>query len=238
MNCECSKCAEKNKYLYHLPENKELSQYPLIIKANKELLYPEIKDSRLICNKLNISTIIPRTLNYLHLIELDISNNNIKEIPCIQSIKILKCNNCNLKTLPLLPALEYLECSNNKICNIPNYRKLKYLDCSNNYITNINIICLQKLICNNNLISGVSIKDLKYLEAKKCPIITIYKLPLINKRSSIILDNKLFFISSHGQHIDDRHIILDWYNKKINADINRFNILTRNILKYLFILKN
>jgi hypothetical protein len=237
MNCSCYKCIKKNKHLYELPENKELSKYPLIMKDNNSLFYPEIKDSRLICNNLNIRFIIPRTINYLHLIELNISDNNIKEIPYIQSIKILKCNNCNLQNLPLLPELEYLECSNNKICEIPNYKKLKYLNCSNNYINKISFNNLQKLICNNNMLSDINIKSLKYLEAKKCPITTIYKLPLINKRSSLILNNKLSLIYSHGQHIDEQYIVLDWYNKKINADVNRFNKFTKNILRFLFILK-
>jgi len=238
MNCNCFNCNNKNKNLYYMPDNKDLIKYPLIMKDTEKLFYPEVNDSRLICVGLNISLIIPRTLNYMHLVELNISNNNIEEIPYIQSIKILNCNNCNIKNLPYLPNLEYLECKNNKLINMPNYRNIKYLDCSNNYIYNIKIDKLQKLICNNNLISDINIPTLTYLEAKKCPINTVYKLPLINKRSSLMLNNKLLFITSHGQHIDNKYIIIDWYNKKINANINNFNNFTKNILKYLFIFKN
>lgn len=251
MNCNCSRCIEKNKYLHTIPENRDLMLYPIIMKDNNFLFYPEIKDSRLICNNLNITLIIPRTINYLHLIELDISNNNIKVIPYIPSIKILKCNNCGLTELPYLPNLEYLECAQNKLLEIPNYKNITYLNCSDNYIKKINTRAqstnattsttphkLQKLICNNNLISDINIKSLKYLEAKKCPILVIYKLPLINKRSSLILDRKLLFITSHGQYIDEKYVLVNWYNKKLNSNINikKFNKFTQNILKYLFLL--
>jgi Leucine-rich repeat (LRR) protein len=96
---------------------------------------------------------------YTHLKRLDISNNKLRRLSVINSLKILVCDDNNLKQIksyPKLkklscernsieeikvsPCLSILECEHNKLVIIENFPNLKWLYCSYNDIT-----CMQQL---------------------------------------------------------------------------------------------
>jgi hypothetical protein len=222
------KCHDK------LPHNNYLISYPLLLRQNKNLICPFINTNKLLINNMGITNISLQTLNYVFLKELDISDNNIRYMPEIISLKILKCNNCNIDKLPdFQPALEILECCNNNITKIPFYKELTSINCSTNLIKNIPFLPkLTHLTCCNNPITSISNSKLVYLKARNCPLIIVHKIPSLIKKSSIMVNNKFKWLYEDKQDIDRKYVVLDW-----NTGLNKINITNfSNYWKKIFIL--
>ena len=168
-----------------LPYNTLINNPIIIYYHSNEFDIPEIKNELNAENK-NIRYILPRTISYMFINEINISYNNIVELPVIHSLIKLKCNNCRLMNLENYPKLKYLECANNYLSELPEYKNLTYLDCSNNMISNINHLqSLKKIICSDNPIQSINLKELISLKADNCPIITLHHMPGLSSYSYI-----------------------------------------------------
>ena len=104
------------------------------------------------------------------IIELDVSNKNLSELPDISrftKLQKLSCYNNQITQLDNLPnSLEELYCDNNQITqldNLPN--SLQRLFCTNNQITQLDNLpnLLQTLFCYNNELPSY---DLEYWKQK------------------------------------------------------------------------
>jgi hypothetical protein len=236
MECYCAECTYKNNiYKQTIPYNKELIKFPIVTVKDGSIYYPNVEHNRLIIPNYRITIILLRTLNYMFLTELDISGNDIKIIPDIFSLKILKCNNCRIKNLPkTLYQLEELECKNNFICKIPYYKYLTKLDCSNNMIDDVSHLSkLTYLTCCNNPIMSIHNKSLTFLKAKNCPILIMHKIPSLIRRSSSLINNKFIWIKENKQDIELSYILVDWNTGKHNIKLNKLSDRWQKILKFI-----
>ncbi len=169
----------------------------------------------------HITCIFCSSCIYLSLNTLIINDNKLRWFPPINSLEKLIVNNCELKELPIdLPNIVELNCSSNEITTIPYYKKLKKLDCSDNPIKYLPDIELTNLKCNNTLITSIPIYTLIYLEAKYCPINTIYDIKSLIKRSSSILDGKISYTYKRSEKINTNNIILNYQNKTLKLLVN------------------
>lgn len=198
-------------------------KYQLISKNkfNKYYTYLNLANS-------NISSIWITSLCYLKIEELNISNNNIKFIPDIFSLKKLICDNCDLRQLPkYMPRLEYLSCKNNKITLIPYYNNLKYLDVTNNLISSIVYNKLEELICSDNPI--IEIPPVKKIKAYNCPILSIGN-DVNMEKYGVIINNRFKWMERYN--IEIKYSILNWKDKYTRIKIERkFN---KKLFKFLF----
>ena len=155
---------------------------------------------RFICRSCSI-----KNINYFpdNLIDIDISNNNLYQIPELPiKLKLLNCMSNNLVKLPDLPnSLENLNCSFNKIKHLPPLPKnIDTIQCVCNNLENLPYIPEQivKLIFNNNP-CYLKYKDLWHNEMyfsdrlkilnRKIKIDVIIKEVLTNKVENIASQN-------------------------------------------------
>jgi Leucine-rich repeat (LRR) protein len=144
-------------------------------------------------------------LNKELVIELDISNNQLTQLPdCINdlpNLQYLYCWNNKLTILGKLnlPNLQYLYCNNNKLTtlgqlNLPN---LQELYCDNNKLTTLgelNLPNLQYLYCiNNNLttLGQLNLPNLQILGCSSNKLTTLGELNLPNLQRLYCWNNKL-----------------------------------------------
>ena len=127
---------------------------------------------------------------YPFLKRIDCSNNNIRDIPIIDSLEILVCENNNIEKIPnKLQNLRKLICSYNKISYIDGLMSLQILEIDNNKLETIkNTNRLKELYCSNNLIS--SIIDLNKIEILHCYNTNIRKLDYYNSLVELMCDYK------------------------------------------------
>jgi Leucine-rich repeat (LRR) protein len=221
MNCisECSICYPTHQL--YLTENKDLTDSPLYAIQQGIIIKPKQRNGVLHLPKQQISDLFCRTLIYQTIKELDVSYNLVTYIPEILTLRKLKCTNCKLNKLPnaeLLPHLVELNCSDNLLIEIPNYQSLKKLECSINYISELpKYNKLTHLTCNNNPITDIYIPSLEYLEALGCCLTVIYNLPLLYKKSSVLINGDLKYIICKREKIDNRYKLIDWRNSTCSS---------------------
>lgn len=148
----------------------------------------------------NNFSVLPNLKYFENLIAIDISFNNISNLPLFSSsIEEIICNNnriINLDSLINYKNLKRLNCSNNKIETIPCLNNLELLICNDNEINELNIFPnLLKLNCNNNKIKIIeNLPKLKKLECDSNKIMKINNLTCLeelycNDNCIIGLDN-------------------------------------------------
>ncbi len=214
----------------------ELNRRPLIILklGSNHLNTPCLTD---VVNLpgMQIRSIIPRTISFIRIQELNIANNHIQFLPDIHTLIKLNCSNCAMDELPkILPQIEEIDCSGNAIVELPEsryYPKLKKLVCSRNQIFFIPTYeSLESLICNNNLIKSINIKTLTYLEAYKNPITTIHDLPSTRHRSPILINGRIEYKQRNSEHLDTEHVRVSWPDKKCYDLILKQRIKSHDVL--------
>lgn len=209
-----------HKNSYH--ENKYISEHPITIIINHKMFAPEIINESAVLDSQQIQGILLNTLNYLHIKSLSIKKNPLMFLPDIYTLATLDCSNCMLKELPTyMPVLTTLNCSNNLIKSIPNYSQLSRLDCSNNIISKLpELPSLKSLIINNNPITQIYTPTLTYLEAYNCPILILFDIPGLVRRSSIMDKTGSFkWILTRTEKINHKNILIDWVNNTIDPKI-------------------
>ena len=187
------------------------SQIQLI--SSGRIINPQISDFSLLISNSQVTDLILNAIINLTLEVLDISNNNIRQIPDIISLRILKCNKSNVYKLPdCLPNLQELQADDNYIQLIPRYPKLQKLSASDNLVTSLSNYThsiLQHISINNNPITGINIPSACSIQAINCPLLEIGLMPLLNKKSSIITNNKLQWITIRNiKH--NSSLVIDW----------------------------
>ena len=224
-----------------IPENKHAVEHPLTIVQNGVSTTPTILGESLILDSQNVSSVWLNTLNYLYVKSLSIRNNPLTFLADVYTLRNLDCSNCKLKALPgYMPALTTLNCDNNIITRIPNYKNLVRLSCANNIITKLPILpSLKSLIINNNPIIEVNILTLTYLEAQGCPILFLYDIPGLVRRSSTLERNGSFkWITTRTEKINSKLILIDWTKCKTHPAFTK--ILSKSkfwskVFKYLLV---
>jgi Leucine-rich repeat (LRR) protein len=114
---------------------------------------------------------------------LDVSNNNLTELPDLPNCIILKCHNNNLEKLPPMPKCQRLICATNRLTELPDLPEVLVLGCVRNQLTKLPYMpkC-QKLLCSGNNI--VSIPEANY-KMLVCSYTSVTQLP--NLESCIAL---------------------------------------------------
>lgn len=243
--CGCFLC--KTRYDLSLPENNDTTKHPLAILQAGVISTPEISCESLVLDSQHISSIMLVTLNYLHIKSLSVRNNPLTFLPDIYTLHTLDCSNCGLTSLPsYMPVLTTLNCSANLIKEIPSYQRLTRLECSNNLITALpKLPKLASLTCNNNPLPQIHIPTLTYLEAYDCPILVLYDIPgLVRRSSTLDFTGSFQWITTRTEKINSKRILINWPARKIKQPI--ISILSRTrfwraVLKYIikeFPLKN
>lgn len=162
--------------LSFIPDLRKYSDYNKIL--NIEYLF--INDNNL--TSLNVS-------QFKNLTVIDISNNNISELPYLPNmLEELACENNMIKYITDHNKLKILLCSNNKMTEIGNYSQLKTLSCDKNNIQNMKSYNqLEKLECFDNPITNISNqKQLKYID---CSNTKLNKLPCLENVEVMVLNN-------------------------------------------------
>lgn len=138
--------------------------------------------------------------NCTQLKTLYISNNQIRDLSCIENhptLDILLANFNKITDIPRnIPNLRKMQIKNNRLKKIKSYSKLIYLDCRNNNITEIeDQSSLKDLIISYNDISDIPvINTLKYLEIVHT---NIEKIKYMKRLEELIcLSTKVKYISS------------------------------------------
>ena len=246
-NCDfnCSVCnynehIRNNKITYML-ENKDLLDKPFFALQNKILIEPKQYNGKLNLSNKSITALFNKTIIYQNIRELNISNNNIKQIPYIHTLEILNCSDCNIRELhdsTILPNITELYCNNNLLTIIPHYINLKKLECSSNLIKHIPAFKkLTYLICNDNPITDINIQSLTYLEAYGCPILVLYKIPSLHKRTSVIINGEMKILITKQEKLNTNNILINWNNNTCSKEIkNRLksNSLLCTVVDFLF----
>lgn len=219
--CKCFQC-----FVLETPiiENKEIAKFPITAVRKKSTYKPLLQGTDLNLSNMQINSIWMNTISYMYLRTLLIKDNPLTYLPDIYTLCTLDCSNCNLKELPsYLPNLTDLKCSNNFIKSIPKYPTLLKLDASDNIITKIdrkNFPKLKSLVINNNPITKIYVPTLTYLEAYRCPLIILYNLPGLARRSSVMgTAGKFEWIAFRAEKITVDFVLIDWTTNKISTDL-------------------
>lgn len=253
-SCMCNLCVfytAKNEIIdnrinniitaYELPENKFTTDHPLTIVQNKNITLPEITSNHLSIDDQSVEMIFTNTLIYLHLQILSVKNNPLTFLADIYTLTTLDCSNCKLRSLPTyMPVLTNLNCANNLINHIPNYKNLIQLDCSNNIIGNVDHLTkLKHLKINNNPTTQVNIQSLTYLEAYDCPILILYDLPgLVRRSSTLDMDKSFKWITTKMEKVNKDHILVNWsahtVNDKLTDILRKKSAFWYKLIKVVF----
>jgi len=209
----------------------------LYVIKNGSIECPAITNNALYVPSQQINYVLFRTISFLNIQILDISDNKITWLPDLFSLRILKCENCKLTALPTyMPNLEELNCNNNYIKLMPDYPRLSKLNCSNNLIEQLpSMLKLRTLQISDNPIYDINIQSLTSLIAYNCPILVIRKNPLLIKRSSKIDGSVFKWVSTTNAKVDYDKIIIDWNISKLYMhNVNKPRILNK-LYSFLFI---
>lgn len=235
---ECDKCYPKNSRLLI---DDELAHSPIYYTKDDSTMHTPIVESKTVdISNMSISAIFCKTISYMNIIELDVSNNPIKWLPEIASLEILRCNNCNIMDLPVyLPNLKELECENNIIKKLPQFNNLRKLHCSKNLITHIPYKKIQVLKCNQNPITSINIQTLTYLEATDCPILVIHHIPSLYKHSSVLIDHTLKKLMVKREKINKDFVQINWHDRTISDSLLK-RLMTHSTISKVcpFLFKN
>lgn len=238
--CDCYRC--RNVPQTTLPENKDAEEHPITVVSNKLLSKPYVVDGiSLNLTNSGTSSVWLNTLNYLHLRNLTINKNPLTFLSDIYTLHTLDCSDCKLKELPsYMPLLADLNCSNNIISVLPEYPSLARLNASNNIIPRLPVLPkLKSLTINNNPLTDIDIPTITYLEAYGCPLLVVYDIPGLTRRSSAI-DTKsgaFKWITTRAERISKEHILIDWNTRHIHPDLHAIlskQPIYKHISKYLF----
>lgn len=159
-------------------------------------------------NILNIEkqyiTILPKLKPFQNLTELNISNNKLRDVSQLTTLKklvTLDCGYNTIKSLPILPNLTTLRCQYNRLTRIKSYPKLEYLICWHNPIIEIlSMPKLKKLMTCNTYIDKINdfpelellrieqtkisyvpyMKNLSYIEFRNTYIKSLPEMPKLN----------------------------------------------------------
>jgi len=189
----------------------DLTEQSILVKNPDGLYLVDTKLDHISLINQKIQSIWIRTISFLHLKSLDISNNPIKELPDIITLQILKCQNCKLSSLPLLPELKQLDCQSNQITVLKRYPKLQILNCSDNPINSINIPTLTKLT------------------AYDCPLLSLHY--TYSNRSGVFLNGK-FQWKTLNCRVELKYILIDWQSSICNVKFN--SKFMKKLSKFLF----
>jgi Leucine-rich repeat (LRR) protein len=143
--------------------------------------------------------------NKQFVIELDISNNQLTQLPeFINEFINLQTLNCSFNKLTTLgelnlPNLQILDCGNNKLTTLGelNFPNLQELSCSSNKLTTLgelNFPNLQELYCNYNQLTTLGELNLPNLQLLYCyynKLTTLGELNLPNLQELYCYNNKL-----------------------------------------------
>jgi internalin A len=178
-----------------------------------------------------------------NIIELDISQSNIKILGNLENLvnlEILNCDNnflSSLEGIEKLINLEFLSCGYNQLTSlerIENLINLEYLDCSYNQLTLLeeieNLTNLKNFYCyNNSLTSLKSVENLNNLKALYCYDNLLTSLEGIENLTNLIKNNKKIIKELNYDFIDsDDYIELnDLFNNLIKCKNN--NKIDKNI---------
>lgn len=215
------------KYSESIVENEHMVAKPLKILQNGRIEEPAHVNGVLLLPNSHIDAIFLKTLIYVNIRELDVSNNPLTWLPEMQSLEKLNCSGCKLTALPSpLPKLKELKCADNYLSTVPYYKNLVKLECSNNLIQDLsqyNNSKLESLIATNNPLTSINIPSLTYLEAYDCPLLVIHNLPSLHKKSSVIINNEMKFMMFRKEKISKERRLIDWYDN--TCDIAVYNKL-------------
>ena len=160
-----------NNLLVTLPDLDHLKNLEIMdCTCNRLITFGKlpISLSELMCR--NNKLIRLPVLNQLE--KLDVSHNQLKQIPKMIKLKILVCNDCGLRELPMLPELRKLTCNNNKITRLESYHQLTDLVCVKNRLTKIPVMSkLQELVCDENKVRIIpNLESLQFLSCIHNPL--------------------------------------------------------------------
>jgi Leucine-rich repeat (LRR) protein len=178
---------------------------PLAVITNDNTVQLLDNDTVINLKSLKITVLYLRSLSFLRLTHLYISDNYIKWLPSIQTLETLDCSNCELSSLPTdLPNLKTLRCASNILTVIPNYSKLT------------------TLIADNNPLTSVNLPNLTHLSVLNCPILVVHDILSIRKNHI-----KPFLNTSK--------VLIDWTTNKCNKKLfeiitEEFGLLARFLL--------
>ena len=115
-------------------------------------------------------------------LNLDISNNNIKEIPRLERCEILKASNCKLAKLGVLPKIRELDVRNNDLTKLPGLSKAQRVLVSDNKLNSLprTVNKLEILdVSNNQKLTTLPPKlpKLRVLLCANCDLASIPPLP-------------------------------------------------------------